>query len=98
MKTLRQLREERCIPSIHVARELNISLRKYLNIENGCTEPRKEQLQLLATLFKIEVGDILLPKTVKQYLSEEECTLLNQFRLLSVKNQFLFQQLILELS
>lgn len=70
-----------------IAAALNISLRKYQNLESGRTLPSKAMLEQLARCFHVEVSNIALTPKKTYFLDAREARLLDAYRRLSPEEQ-----------
>lgn len=103
MNRITLLRKEKGISQISLAMELNFSQKMISVYENGKSEPSISTLKRLADIFDTSVDylinytDIRNPvdKIVQSKFSEEECELLNIYRMLSPKQQHIALGVIL---
>ena len=106
MNKIAELRKEKRMSQIALSLELNLSQKMISAYENGKSEPSIATLKQMADLFQTSVDYIInytevrqpIDKLVQQQLSEDECVLLNGFRLLPAKQQNLAVGVILGLN
>lgn len=97
MKRIATLRNEKRISQIALSMKMNVSQKTISDYENGKSEPSISSLKKLANIFDtsvdylIEYTDIKTPidKINQNQFTEEEYTLLNIFRDLSKKDQYI---------
>lgn len=97
MKRIATLRNEKRISQIALSMKMNVSQKTISDYENGKSEPSISSLKKLANIFDtsvdylIEYTDIKTPidKINQNQFTEEEYTLLNIFRDLSIKDQYI---------
>lgn len=97
MKRIATLRNEKRISQIALSMKMNVSQKTISAYENGKSEPSISSLKKLANIFDtsvdylIEYTDIKTPidKINQNQFTEEEYTLLNIFRDLSKKDQYI---------
>ncbi|MEE0858724.1 MAG: helix-turn-helix transcriptional regulator [Acutalibacteraceae bacterium] len=105
MNRIALLRKEKGMSQIALSMELNISQKMVSAYENGKSEPGITTLIHMADIFQTSVDYIIGYTNVKQpldriaqhRLTEDECTLLDDFRALPLKQQYIALGVILGL-
>lgn len=95
MNRITELRKEKGVSQISLAMQLNVSQKTISAYENGKSEPGIATLKHMADIFNTSVDylinytDIRTPidKIAQKQLSEDECSLINLYRTLSLKQQ-----------
>ncbi len=103
MNRITMLRKEKCMNQITLALKLNVSQKMISAYETGKSEPSIATLKCLAEIFNTSVDYIIgysdirqpLDKIVQSNLSEDECELLDGFRTLDKKRQYIALGVIL---
>lgn len=105
MNRITLLRKEKGMSQIALSMELNLSQKMISAYENGKSEPSIATLVRMADIFQTSVDYIIgytdikqpLDKIAQQSLSEDECTLLEGFNSLPLKQQHIALGVILGL-
>lgn len=95
MNRIAMLRKEKGLSQIALSLKLNVSQKMISAYENEKSEPSIATLMQMADIFNTSVDYIIgytdirqpLDKTAQISLTEDECILLDNFRLLQVKQQ-----------
>lgn len=105
MNRITSLRKEKGMSQISLALKLNVSQKMISAYETGKSEPSISTLKNIADIFNASIdyiigySDIRQPinKLVQSNMTEDECNLLNSFRELSLKQQYIALGVILGL-
>lgn len=105
MNRITLLRKEKGMSQISLALKLNVSQKMISAYETGKSEPSVSTLMNMADIFNTSIdyltgySDVRQPinRLVQSTISEDECKLLNDFRVLSEKQQNIAMGVILGL-
>lgn len=106
MNRIASLRKEKGMSQIALSMELNVSQKMISAYENGKSEPSITTLKHIADIFGTSVDYVIGYTGIRQPLdqiaglsmSEDECTLINGFRLLPEKQKNIALGIILGLN
>lgn len=97
MNRITLLRKEKGMSQISLALKLNVSQKMISAYETGKSEPSVSTLMKMADIFNTSIDyitgycDVRQPidKIIQSTLTQDECILLNDFRTLSAKQQYI---------
>lgn len=92
-KDLKKIRQDLGLSQSTLAKELGISVRQIVNLENGKTPIRElyiEKISILKEIISPNSQKITIPKQLNYHFSEKEIEMFNNYRELSEEDQEIF--------